>query len=255
MTLLLLFVAGIVGGALNSLAGGGSFIVFPALLLAGIPPVIANASNTYAALPGYISGAWGYWSDMMKARDRLLAYSIVALIFGYVGAELLLRVSNEQFNLIVPWLILFSVVLFAFGGRINAFVQKHAGQARGAKIAGTVLLLALLAAICVYGGFFNAGLGILLLAFLALAGLTDIHTMNGLKLWMSSVVAAVAVVRFAFAGSIDWFHGSVALAGVVIGAYVAARLAHRIPQPVIRTLVIVYGVGLTIWFFYDAYWA
>jgi uncharacterized membrane protein YfcA len=254
LTLLLLFVAGLIGGALNSLAGGGSFIVFPALLLAGIPPVIANASNTYAALPGYISGAWGYWADLMKARDRLLLYGVIALVFGFVGAELLLHVSNEQFNLIVPWLILFAVVLFAFGGRINSFVQRHAGEARGARAAGAVLLLALLAALCVYGGFFNAGLGILLLAFLALAGLTDIHAMNGLKLWISTIVAAVAVVRFALSGGIDWYHGSIALVGVTIGGYAAARLAHRIPQRLIRALVIVYGVGLTIWFFYDAYW-
>jgi uncharacterized membrane protein YfcA len=251
---LMLFAAGLIGGALNSLAGGGSFIVFPALLAAGIPPVIANASNTYAAMPGYLSGAWGYWADLIKYRDRLLVYAIVSIVFGFVGAELLLRVSNEQFNLIVPWLTLFAVVLFAFGGRVNAFVQRHAGEARGARTAGIVLLLALLAAICVYGGFFNAGLGILLLAFLALAGLTDIHAMNGLKLWISSIVAIVAVVRFAISGSIDWYHGSVALAGVVIGAYVAARLAHRIPQAAIRAAVIVYGVGLTIWFFYAAYW-
>jgi uncharacterized membrane protein YfcA len=255
VTLILLFAAGILGGALNSLAGGGSFIVFPALLFAGIPPVIANATNTFAALPGYASGAWGYWADLMKARDRLLLYSAISLIFGFFGAELLLHVSNDTFNLIVPWLILFAVLLFAFGGRINGAVQRLAGNARGAKTAGAVLLTLLLAALAVYGGFFNAGLGIMLLAFLALAGFTDIHVMNGLKLWISTLIALVAVVRFALAGSIDWLHGGVALVGIVIGAYVAAKLAHRIPQNLIRLLVIVYGVGLTLWFFYDAYFA
>jgi uncharacterized membrane protein YfcA len=253
LTALLLFAAGLVAGMLNSLAGGGSFIAFPALLAAGVPPVIANASNTYAAMPGYMSGAWGYWKDLMKERDRLLVYTAVALVFGYAGAELLLHVSDEAFGRIVPWLMLFAVVLFAFGGRINELVQHHAGGMRGGKAAGAVLLLALLAALCVYGGFFNAGLGILLLAFLALAGLTDIHAMNGLKLWISSIVAIVAVIRFALNGSIDWYHGSIVLVGVVIGAYVAARLAHRIPQPLIRALVIVYGIGLTAWFFWTAY--
>ncbi len=252
-SVLLLFAAGLVAGMLNSLAGGGSFIVFPALLAVGVPPVIANASNTYAALPGYMSGVWGYWKDLMTVRDRLLVYGIVSAVFGYAGAELLLHVSDETFSRIVPWLMLFAVLLFAFGGAINAFVRRHAGQTTHMKAAGAVLLVALLAAISVYGGFFNAGLGILLLAFLALAGFTNIHAMNGLKLWMSSIVAIVAVVRFALSGSIDWYHGSVALVGVVIGAYVAARLAHHIPQRLIRALVIIYGTGLTGWFFYDVY--
>ena len=253
LTALLLFAAGLVAGTLNTLAGGGSFIVFPALLAVGVPPVIANASNTYAALPGYMGGAWGYWSDLMKERDRLLLYTIVALVFGYVGAELLLHVSDEAFSRIVPWLMAFAVLLFGFGGRINSFVQRHAGDMRGGKAAGVVLLFVLLAALCVYGGFFNAGFGIMLLAFLALAGLSDIHAMNGLKLWISSTVAIVAVIRFALSGSIDWYHGSIALVGVAIGGYAAARLAHRIPQQLIRTLVIVYGVGLTAWFFWTTY--
>ena len=164
-------------------------------------------------------------------------------------------VSDETFSQIVPWLMLFAVVLFAFGGRINGAVRRLGGKGSRARMLGATLLLLLLAAVCVYGGFFNAGLGILLLAFLALSGLTDIHAMNGLKLWISSLVAAIAVVRFALSGSIDWYHGSIALVGVVIGGYGAARLAHRIPQPLIRALVIVYGVVLTGWFFWEAYGA
>ena len=251
----MLLVAGLIGGALNSLAGGGSFIVFPALLAAGVPPVIANASNTYAALPGYVSGAARFWSDLIKERQRLLVYAVVALVFGYAGAELLLVVSDEAFNRLVPWLMLFAVVLFAFGGRINLAVQRFGGKGNRARAAGAVALLALLAVVCLYGGFFNAGLGILLLAFLALAGLTDIHAMNGLKLWISSIVAMVAVARFAISGSIDWYYGTIALAGVVTGGYVAARLAHLIPQALIRGLVIAYGIVLTAWFFWQAYGA
>ncbi|HTM76366.1 MAG TPA: sulfite exporter TauE/SafE family protein, partial [Devosia sp.] len=193
MSELLLLVAGLLGGAVNSLAGGGSFIVFPALLFVGVPPVIANASNTYAALPGYGSGAIGYWASMVKYKDRLVLYTIMALIFGYIGAELLLVVSDELFSLVVPWLMLFAVVLFAFGKQINDYFAAQTGGRRGMKTLGTVLLMAFLALSCVYGGFFNAGLGILLLAFLATAGLSDIHAMNGLKLWISMVVALVAV--------------------------------------------------------------
>ena len=252
---LFLLLAGLVGGALNSLAGGGSFIVFPALLLVGVPPVIANASNTYAALPGYASGAWGYWHAIAGYKDKLVLYGIVAVVFGYVGAELLLVVSDEQFSLVVPWLMGFAVLLFAFGNQLNGFVAARGGGRRGMKLVGSGLLLAFLAGVCVYGGFFNAGLGILLLAFLATAGMSDIHAMNGLKLYVSSVVAVVAVARFAMSGSIDWYHGSIALVGVTIGGYVAARNAHRFPTRVIRAGVIIYGVFMTGYFFWGAYFA
>jgi uncharacterized membrane protein YfcA len=253
MNEILLLIAGLLGGAVNSLAGGGSFIVFPALLFVGVPPVLANASNTYAALPGYASGTIGYWSAMQAHKDKLVTYGLVAALFGYVGAELLLVVSDEQFSKVVPWLMAFAVTLFVFGNRINAALRARSGQRRGMKALGAVLLLGLLAAVCVYGGFFNAGLGILLLAFLAMAGMTDIHAMNGLKLYISSIVAVVAVARFALNGTIDWYHGSIALVGVTIGGYAAARLARFIPTNWIRLGVIVYGIGMTGYFFWTAY--
>ncbi len=253
MTELLLLLAGLVAGVLNTLAGGGSFVVFPALLFAGVPPVIANASNTYAALPGYFSGAFGFRRDLAKYRSRLAAYTLVALVFGYVGAELLLRVSNETFALVVPWLMLFAVLLFSFGAAINTFIARRSSGTAPMRLAGSGLLLLLLAALSIYGGFFNAGFGILLLAFLAVAGLTDIHAMNGVKLWISGIVAIVATARFALEGAIDWYHGSIALVGVTIGAYAAARVAHHIPTKLIRALVIAYGSGITAWFFFDTY--
>ena len=253
MTEIMLLLAGLLGGAVNTLAGGGSFIVFPALLLAGVPPVLANASNTYAALPGYIAGAIGLRKQMLEQRHLLLPYGVVAVLFGYAGAELLLRVSDAQFSVVVPWLMLFAVVLFAFGGRLNAMVAARAGGRRGAKAAGAILLYLLLAGVSIYGGFFNAGLGVLLLAFLTLAGIANIHAANGLKLYLSSLIAVVAVVRFVLAGSIDWYHGSIALVGVTTGAYVAARLATRIPSGLIRAVVIIYGLGLTAYFFWATY--
>jgi uncharacterized membrane protein YfcA len=252
---LMLLFAGVIAGTLNTLAGGGSFVAFPALLAAGVPPVIANATNTFAALPGYISGAAGFREELIRHRARLLPYTIIALLFGYAGAELLLHVSNDAFNRIVPWLMLLAVLLFAFGNRLNGLIVARAGGMRGARLTGAILLLGLLAALCVYGGFFNAGLGIMLLAYLALAGMTDIHAMNGLKLWISSVVAVIAVVRFALSGSIDWYYGTITLVGVVVGAYAAARLAHLIQRDLLRTLVIVYAGALTVWFFYTAYFA
>jgi hypothetical protein len=255
MTELLLVLAGLVAGTLNTLAGGGSFVLFPALLAAGLPPVIANATNTFASVPGYASGALGFREELIRHRDKLVPYTIIGVIFGYAGAELLLHVSNQVFALVVPWLMAFAVLLFAFGGRINAFVKARAGGGQGRQRAGAVLLLALLAALSVYGGFFNAGFGVLLLAFVAVAGFTDIHVMNGLKLWISTVVGLAGIVRFALSGAIDWYHGAFALVGITIGAYGAARIIRRVPTQLIRTLVIVYGLGLTIWFFWSTYFA
>lgn len=255
MTELLLLLAGLVAGTLNTLAGGGSFVLFPALLAAGIPPVIANATNTFASVPGYASGAIGFREEIVRHREKLVPYTLIGLVFGYAGAELLLHVSNQSFTLVVPWLMAFAVGLFAFGARINAFVRARAGGGQRSRRVGAVALLVLLAAISFYGGFFNAGLGVLLLAFVAVAGFTDIHVMNGLKLWISTVVGLAGIVRFAISGAIDWYHGGFALVGITLGAYGAARVIRRVPTELIRRLVIVYGAGLTVWFFWSAYFA
>ncbi len=248
--IVLLLGAGLIAGALNSLAGGGSFISFPALLLAGVPPVLANATNTFAALPGYVAGAVGFWPHIWAQKARLLPYILAALMGGYLGAELLLRVSDNQFEVVVPWLMGIAVLLFAVGGKINKWIEKHA-SVKGRLF--SAILLILLSLICLYGGFFNAGLGIILLAFFALAGLKDIHAMNGLKLLLSAVVSSVAVVRFALSDSIAWTEGGLVFAGTLVGGYVAARMAKFIPEKTLRTSIIVYGIALTLVFFWQAY--
>lgn len=253
MEIVLLFAAGLLGGALNSLAGGGSFIVFPALLLAGVPPVIANATNTFAALPGYVSGALAFRKDIMVYRAKLVPYCLAALVGGYFGAELLLRVSDAQFSVVVPWLMAAAVVMFAFGGRFNTWVAAQSAGRKSLALGGTIALMALLIGVNVYGGFFNGGHGIILLAFFALAGLSNIHAMNGLKLLLSVIVAAIAVSRFALSGSIAWYEGSIAFVGTLIGGYVAARLAHKVPTQIIRYGVITYGSVLTLVFFWQVY--
>lgn len=253
VTFLLLFAAGLLGGMINSLAGGGSFVIFPALLFAGVPPVLANASNTYACLPGYVSGAIGYWRHIAPHRSKLVGYSIVGLVGGYLGAEALMRISDAQFAVIIPWLMAFAVTIYIFGGRINRWMASRSSGSRHAARAGAVGLMLLLLAISFYGGFFNAGLGIVLLAWLALAGYSDVHAMNGLKLLISVVVSVAAVVRFAMTGSIAWVEGSVALAGAVVGGFAAAYFSHLVPAKVIRGFVIVYGIGLTLYFFWTTY--
>lgn len=252
VTFALLFVAGLFGGMINSLAGGGSFIIFPALLVAGVPPVLANASNTYACLPGYVSGAVGYWKNIAPYRNRLALYCLLGLTGGYLGAEALMRISDAQFSAFVPWLMAFAVAIYIFGQRINRFLSARSNGSKRAARAGAIGLSILLFAMSFYGGFFNAGLGIILLAWLALAGFEDVHAMNGLKLLISAVVSVVAVVRFAATDSIAWVEGSVALVGAVLGGFAAAYFAHLVPARLIRGFVIVYGVGLTVYFFWTA---
>ncbi|SDG63457.1 hypothetical protein SAMN04487974_1055 [Pelagibacterium luteolum] len=253
VTFILLFAAGLLGGMINSLAGGGSFVIFPALLFAGVPPVLANASNTYACLPGYVSGAVGYWRHIAPYREKLIGYSMIGLVGGYLGAEALMRISDAQFSVIIPWLMAFAVTIYIFGTRINRWLASRSSGSRHAARAGAIGLGLLLLAISFYGGFFNAGLGIVLLAWLALAGYTDVHAMNGLKLLISVVVSVAAVVRFALTGSIAWVEGSVALAGAVVGGFAAAYFSHLVPAKMIRGFVIVYGVGLTLYFFWTTY--
>ncbi len=253
---MLLFGAGLVAGAINSLAGGGSFIAFPALLLAGVPPVMANATNTFAAWPGYISGTFGYWAHMRSVRALLLPYVGASLLGGYLGAELLLQVDDRQFSLVVPWLMALAVFLFALGPRISAHMAARAAPgtpSRGRAGAIVAAMLLVLTLICLYGGFFNAGLGIILLAFLALSGLRDIHAMNGVKLLLSAMVASVAIVRFAVSGSIAWGEGALVFAGTLVGGFVAARLATRIPDRLLRNAIVIYGIALTLVFFWRAY--
>ena len=177
--LIILFIAGFLGGVLNSIAGGGSFITFPALLLAGVPPISANATNTFASCSGYMSGTWAFRKELLEIREQLPRYILLSLIGGISGAWLLLQTPEAAFEMAVPWLLLFATLLFIFGGQLNRALKQLGSRHRHASAAAAILLTALLFGVCLYGGFFNAGLGIIALSYLALAGHTDINRMNG----------------------------------------------------------------------------
>ena len=252
---LLLFVAGLIGGVVNAVAGGGSFITFPALLMVGVPPISANATNTFASCSGYLSGAYAFRQELARHRDRLARFIIISLIGGIAGAWLLLQTPENLFREAIPWLLLFAMLLFIFGNRLNQTLASIGRKHRHASTVGAFLLGLLLLAVSTYGGFFNAGLGIVILSYLALAGYRDINLMNGLKLLVSSVVSLVAIALFIADGAIAWFAGSVVLVGTLLGGYGAARVSRRVPQAWIRTFVIVTGVGMTIYFFTATYTA
>jgi hypothetical protein len=234
-------------------AGGGSFITFPALLAAGVAPISANATNTFASCSGYISGAWAFRRELRECRDELPGFILISLLGGVLGAWLLLQTPEDLFREAIPWLLLFATLLFVFGGKMHIALRSLGARHRHASKLGELLLKLLLLGVCLYGGFFNAGLGIIILSYLALAGYTNIHGMNGLKLLISSSVSLIAIVLFIADGVIAWHEGSIMLAGTMLGGYVAAHVSRRLPQQWVRNFVITASIGITGYFFFDIY--
>ena len=251
--LFLLFVAGLVSGMLNAIAGGGTFISFPALLAVGVPPVSANATNTFAVFPGYVSGAFALRAEIKKHKKQLWQISLVSLVGGVGGAWLLLQISDQSFRNVIPWLLLVATLLFIFSTQLNNWFHLIAkNYQRTSGISRFLLPLGLLM-VCWYGGFFNAGLGIILLGYLALAGFDDINGMNGLKLLISSVVSLFAVIYFALNGAIAWQEGFVVMAGAISGGYVAAHYSRKMNPSTVRLIISVISLLVTLFFFYDIY--
>ena len=241
LTEAILVLSGFAAGALNAVAGGGTFITFPALVWMGVPPIPANATATFAAMPGYLGGAWGFRQDIRAEGSlRLWQIALVTLVGGLIGALLLLVTPPDLFDGLVPWLLLLATGLFAFGPQILAALRK-----RGRGHAGPVLSALLLGAIGVYGGYFNGGLGILFLAGFGLVGFLDMNTMNGLKVLLSGLMAIFATATFAAAGLIAWREGMIMALATTLGGWLGARFARQLPQAWLRAFVIVTGLVMT----------
>lgn len=240
---LILLAAAFLAGAMNAVAGGGSFLTLPALIYAGVPPVAANATGTVALLPGYASGVYGYRQDLTPVGNLSLPLlSVVSLVGGLAGAGLLLVTPDSVFRGIVPWLLLLATGLFAFG---NMLAQRL----RSLGLHGNGAMLGTLFVVSVYGGYFNGGLGILLLAQLSLFGMTDLNAMNGLKNLFSAVLTAIAVVAYAAGGAVEWREALLMTVAAVAGGYVGARVGRKIPKPVLRTGIIAVGLVMSAVFF------
>ncbi len=244
----LLVGASILAGAINAVAGGGSFISFPALLFAGIPAISANATNTAALWPGYAASMGAYRRELMRQRSTTISFSIVSVIGGLLGALLLLRSSDALFERLIPYLMLLATVVFAASPYIQRFARRAGGDTVQSP-ARRVFVMTLYLLIAIYGGFFGAGLGILTLAVLALLGQTDIHEMNALKTLQSTLINGVALVAFVVGGVIAWPPAIVMAVGSIIGGYGGAAIARRVPAIWVRRLVIAISVILTLWFF------
>lgn len=248
-----LIMAGVIGGVINSIAGGGSFVTFPALLAVGVPPVSANATNTFSACAGYLSGAYALKKDLLKYKKELPKLILISVLGGIIGALLLINTPDTVFEKAIPWLMFIATLLFIFGNKINHYL-KHIGKRnrRMSWIVSAILSLFLLA-VSVYGGFFNAGLGIITLSYLALAGHTNINIMNGLKLLISSAVSLVAIALFIKNGAIAWHQGLMVLTGTLLGGFLAAHLSKQWPQKYIRIIIIITSCLITVYFFIKTY--
>lgn len=254
---LLIMLGGFAAGAANSLAGGGTFFSFPALLAVGVPPVVANASNSVALWPGSLASAWAYRTELARFKSSLLPMGLASLAGGVAGGLLLLAAGDARFSALIPWLLAFATLLFAFSPQLSALLEsRRSGRAlAGAPTDGMpkgswwVQLL-----VCIYGGFFGAGMGILMMASLAIAGHKDVQEINALKNLLSSIVYSVTVATFVIAGAVSWPHTLVMLAAASLGGYWGARVARSLQGPWLRRIVISVGTALTLYYFYHQ-WA
>lgn len=243
-------IAAAVGGMVNSIAGGGTLLTFPALIALGVPPLVANATSTVALWPGALSSMYGYRAHLSGLQRWAMIFALPSLLGGGVGAWLLLHTSESRFEAIVPWLVLGATLLFAVQGPLMRRLRPaREGAGIGLDLAprhGAVALLWQFL-VGVYGGYFGAGIGILMLAVLGFMGFTDIHRMNGLKNWGGLCMNFVAAAMFALSGIVDWAVALAMAAGAISGGYAAAHLAQRVPQFIVRRAIIAIGVASGLW--------
>jgi uncharacterized membrane protein YfcA len=246
-----LFIAGILGGVINAVAGGGSFVAFPALLFTGVPPIPANATNTVALWTGVMASG-GAYRDRLDIPARVMAPLVItSCIGGVMGALLLLKTPPHTFLRVLPWLMLGATLLFIFGKRLSRGQVSVVGHdATAVAIFGASVFELIVA---VYGGYFGGGVGIVNLAMLAALGMTDIHAMNALKSVLGSVINGVAVVVFVVSRTVYWPQAAVMILGSVIGGYFGAHYAMKVSSFWIRWTVILVGAAMTIYFFVRAY--
>ncbi len=245
-TTLIILAAGVAAGAINAIAGGGTLVSFPALLWIGRDPIIANATNTVAMWPGSLAAAVGFRRELMTVRRWLLLLVIPSLAGGALGGWLLLRTPTTTFERLVPFLILAATLLLAaqemITRRLGVLAHAHENPTTG----WVVFVLLFQFVVGLYGGYFGAGMGILMLAALGLIGLTDMHQMNGLKNVLAVCINGIAAIYFALSDAVVWRDVLVMTIGTIAGGFLGAKLAHRFGRKFVRRAVVAIGLVMTI---------
>jgi uncharacterized protein len=244
----LLFLAGFVSGAVNAVAGGGTFITFGALSLAGIAPISANATSSITQFPGYITSTLAYLDDIKLIWRGALALAAASAIGALAGALILLALDNPSFRALVPWLLIAATALFAAGPWLKPKAKPGVETTKPGSVAG----LAIQFATSVYGGFFGAGMGVMMLATLGLTQGGDYHRLNALKNLLSIVIAAVAIAVFVSGGVVAWLQAIIMVPGVALGGYTGVWAAKRVPQMAVRIFVVAVGLFLAAYYFFTA---
>jgi len=242
--ILFLAVAGFAAGAINALAGGGTLFTFSALMFTGLPPVTANTTSAVAVLPGQIAAGLAYLKDIRHYWRAWIPLTLLSGIGGLLGGLLLLNGGDETFRFLVPYLVLLATVLFLFSGKVAAL-----GEALARRTKNKTLPYGVQGLVGIYGGYFGAGMGIMMLASLPLTEGGEYHRVNAAKSLMATVMQGVAVILFLIAGEIDWSAAAVVAAASITGGYLSIRIGRHLPSHWLRRFVITVGFSLSAWYF------
>lgn len=242
--ILLLAVAGFGGGAINAVAGGGTFLTFGAMTLAGVPPISANATSSIVQFPGYVTSTHAYWRDIRTFWREAVLLAGLSAVGSLLGALILLALDNPSFRVLVPWLLIAATALFAAGPWLKP-TPRPGEIAKVNTVAGSIAQFVT----AIYGGFFGAGMGVMMLASLGLTQAGDYHRLNALKNMLAVVIAAVAILVFVSGGVVAWPQAAVMIPAVALGGYAGVWAARRVPQTVMRGIVIAVGLALAVYYF------
>jgi uncharacterized protein len=244
----LLVGSAVAAGLINSVAGGGNFFTFPALIFTGMPSICANATSTVALWPGTMSSVAAYRDDIRRVRHLLPRLFAISLTGGLIGAIILVRTPQRTFDQLLPWLLLTATLLFSFGGKLNEWLRlRETGPDAPVHIGLSSCLIQFI--IAIYAGYFGGGASMLMLAMLSLAGMTEIHSMNGVKTLLSATQNLVAAGVFIACKIVFWPQALLMMTGSIVGGYCGAQMARRTDPGLVRGIVIVVGVTMTVYFF------
>jgi len=243
----LLFAVGVIAGFINALAGGSGFLVFPAFIAAGLPPIVANASGFISLAPANIVGFALHFRYLQQAHHSITTRALVAIAGGTIGSLILIWSGSQAFERAVPWLLSIATLLFGLGPWLKDKLERnYAFEGRRFPI----LLYAFEFIICVYGGYFGLGMGIVMLAIYELLGQDNILVANAVKNFVITIVTLIGIILFASFGLIAWRPALVMAAGTALGGYASVKLAHRLPRPVLRIGILIWAVVLTLYSFW-----